>query len=406
MFGSGKTWFGSCFLEKLKESKELHKDLINEYGKNAVSSLLGSSYVYIDFRQWKKFNPGILSILNEADLEIVLRRMLANWLPEEQRKTLYGKLVKNYTSESIFKLFGNNVFVHLDEFGEIFSSDENSKLIDRYYELWKILNEWMREGHFCYVTGRDHELVYIGYQFSTYTSPGIAQNIVLDSLKIEHVKKLMPNGHKINDEEIKDFLEKSGGVPRFISYFVEIVKKNINEDYNLVYKQFEKYIIEKQIMNKIFLKQSDFHRKKYLEWIAFSQFNIAFDPFVEVRRSDWIFKNQISNNKNNKNEEKEKEEESNEKDFTVLFTILEHFNLYLKKGPEEKVFINFPQIVIQYARDTLKLELDLWLTKGPFSLQSGSTLESVANNCVFFRLSYGTKLKLTIGDLFSFLKKK
>jgi len=110
--------------------------------------------------------------------------------------------------------------------------------------------------------------------------------------------------------------------------------------------------------------------------------------------------------KNNKNEEKEKEEESNEKDFTVLFTILEHFNLYLKKGPEEKVFINFPQIVIQYARDTLKLELDLWLTKGPFSLQSGSTLESVANNCVFFRLSYGTKLKLTIGDLFSFLKKK
>jgi len=58
----------------------------------------------------------------------------------------------------------------------------------------------------------------------------------------------------------------------------------------LVYKQFEKYIIEGQIMNKIFLKQSDFHRKKYLEWIAFSQFNIAFDPFVEVRRSDWIIK--------------------------------------------------------------------------------------------------------------------
>jgi len=173
----------------------------------------------------------------------------------------------------------------------------------------------------CYVTGRDHELVYIGLGCSNKGSPGVAKNIILDNLKFEHVKNLFPK--QFSDEEIKDFVVKSGGVPRFIKLFLDLVelKENKNESYEDLYKKFIANDIIKPMMDRLMIGMHvDNYWNKYLQWMAFSQFQISIDPFVLVDKNDWI---------TNKNHNKTPQP-------TPLLTVLEHFNLFLRKEPKPR----------------------------------------------------------------------
>jgi len=102
----------------------------------------------------------------------------------------------------------------------------------------------------------------------------------------------------------------------------------------------------------------DNYWNKYLQWMAFSQFHISIDPFVIVDKNDWI-----TNKNNNKNPQP-----------TPVLTVLEHFNLFLRKHPnpdpnkQENVEIIFPDLVIDYAIKHYQIEYyNLWLKLGTFS---------------------------------------
>lgn len=226
MFGSGKTWLGNHFLSELRSMKnEKFRNKLCElqtYSENfqtkiksitlfqfnlfealseASNMLLNCTYVCIDLRE---FCQSLHSTDIEATIKTMIKTSLVTCLllcvPEEKRQEPINfwrnePIVSTQITEIIdyfSVLLGTKLFVHFDELDSIFlPTDSNDIQLNKLYLFWNQIHVILTRQHFLYCSGRTSLLLAIGKTGkSSNRSPGKNICLLLDTLKVDHLKEL------------------------------------------------------------------------------------------------------------------------------------------------------------------------------------------------------------------------
>lgn len=378
MWGSGKTWLGEnfpkVFKSDLEEYQPLKEELRKKFGEENLQVLQNMVYVAIDFRdftmhmnnldEYVKYSLlGSLLLLFPQDKEI--------WKTRSKSETTCAKII-----EYFYVKYSRALFIHFDEVDKILeiepkiqqSDDEQS--IKRFYQFWTLINPILYRGGFLYCSGRSPYLYYLGkglYIKSGLTSPGAARCILLDTLKQEHIERILQDTNPaISNQDTRKKLseiiyQRTSGVPRFVYYAMLFLKeKNIQNispqqiPPNLFGEQFRTFVSsDKKAYLELNPIQSfdEYYEDLYLRMAAVSLLKIPVDPDADIPVKD-LGLSVASDDKSIK--------------FLQLAKIM---NVYLQKqSPDntnkqpdnkqttDKFTIVFPEIVLDEIASTIKVD--------------------------------------------------
>jgi hypothetical protein len=244
MWGSGKTWLGSYFLDQLSKHKRVCDKLKKDYGEVAVNRLLNAYYVLIDFRT-------CLNTTVHLDMEEFLKAQLIRHLLHLDETCDSRELLKSLeqdwkylTISSIVDQFSKHysraLFLHFDEIDLLLSNIAPALTADtpplvsvnRLYKFWKFLTPALYDS-MVYCSGRTSLLYALGrhlYEDKGITSP-LSQSrcILLKPLKFRQILSLAHAARPdLNDEKCRRLAEQilfyTRGIPRLVGYAIDYVR--------------------------------------------------------------------------------------------------------------------------------------------------------------------------------------
>ena len=243
MWGSGKTWLGSYFIDQLSKHKLVCDKLRKYYGAE-VDKVLNAYYVLIDFRTC--LNTEVHLEMEEFLKAQIIRHLL--WLDEmrdsSQLLRSFEEDWEHLTIASIIaqfsKHYGRPLFLHWDEIDLLLSNiapaitaDSQPLLaITRLYSFWTYLTPVLFDT-MVYCSGRTSLLYALGRHF--YESKGItsplsqSQCILLQPFKFHHILKLVCTARPDLPEKQRRRLAEqiffhTKGIPRLVGYAIDYIR--------------------------------------------------------------------------------------------------------------------------------------------------------------------------------------
>lgn len=402
MWGSGKTWLGFFFLQKLlsPKMKDVASKLINIYGEECFDALTNCNYLYIDFKMALDFP--ILSI-EEGCKVLILRALLSTY--SRNQRTSRGwrnESLSQWDLATIFREFRGRYFIHFDELDYILEfapqvrKESYLGAVKRFAQFWHLIYPILLCGHFVYCSGRSSHLYFLAEDlYSSYglKVPGHCVCIILNPLKSENILSMLHNPFSELKNMSKDnkrllsemIFTKTNGIPRLVSYTLQYLERRISElgiddgfDITLFGKNFREFLKITEgtapvLHPSLYLNPTD--KGFYLKLIPVAALQIPFDMEALISLS---LLNNVKSNDNSKG---------------LMIPGLEFlrlFNLFIQRTDHpKKCYIIFPRLILEEILEenssdpTLHLISSNYIQPNP---SSNALLEKTARKCLQIRL--------------------
>eukprot|EP01132_Coremiostelium_polycephalum_P005653 gene5653-7038_t len=339
MWGSGKTSLALNFLKNI--DRLFSEGKLNSREAEKIQQL---KLISIDFRRFIIDRGVKLSI--EKWVEFTIRSILVE-LNLNQNTFNPNSVLRSFLSENINQF--RNIFLHFDEIDYCLMTSNSNNFNDEVrliYTLWnEVFHQLIKIGVPVFVTGRSSILFSIGKQLFNsigITSPerGRVEWIVLDSLKIEHIKQLLEYENiRFTQELLKDIFYLTGGIPRLIQRAIRFLQ---NPNYsNFSSKSFRDFLLPEynaEVDPTSDPKFTPIMKSIYLELIRLAVFHIPFNLKTKIDPSHWQLP------------------ENTQANFSE---VIKFYHIYIEPihGKKEEVYLNFPQITIDQLYETTTNDL-------------------------------------------------
>jgi len=364
--------------------KRLQKE--EKYTEDDIGWLLNLQYVGIDLRDRRRgwdFLKALRRCLFTALQELVRDRGRATKLVRELSGATCSEIVSTFENE-----LGKSFLIHLDEFSQIESEDENLKV---YYQVWGEISQIHYETNseiFC--SGRSPTIYLLGKGKikCQYQSPEDAECIILDPLERDHVNTIFKKfGVTTEGEEFCDKVhEFTGGVPRFVAHavdyftcrFHEVEEEEAKSRRNLFQSDtsgFLQYLCKHATNEMNPLEVVPKHQRVfYLEMIRIAALQLPLNLDREITGSNWGLKTS-----------------------EVTLDVCSVYPLYLKncrvEGEVRHFLVIPPAILDNISLACTDPRVPFWASlykTNPFhanAQDAGSVLELMAQQCLRLRVS-------------------